>query len=243
MKSILIALVVAALSIFPFQTIRATATQPTSVQGQEAQKILEASLRVEIFSADGSYYDQGLGTLVNLNGETLIITHNHWTFHNFLEKFQKVRILNANNELLVELSRTAFMNSIRFSDPGTLILKAPDALRSNKGSLVDFQEAKTGELVTIVHWKNSVPGHLELTQAKINEIETFHGCNVYYLVTLDGEKLSPGDSGGGIWLNGRLVANSWGIFDQKGSLFNGATQITIAAQFPESYLQVVNSLP
>jgi hypothetical protein len=228
------------LGVLSVQTVRSANAQQASLTNPDDQSILDASLQMTIYSEDGSYYDQGLGTAVDISGATLIVTHNHWTFKNFLEKFQKAQILNARNELLLELTHDEFLSLILFSNPGTLILQAPTALQITPAKLGDFQQAKTGDIVSIVHQKASDPSQLELLQAEIRDINTYHGCNAYYLVAKSGEKIVHGDSGGGIWLNGQLLANSWGIFDEKGSLFQKPTGVTIAAQFPQSFLWAVD---
>jgi hypothetical protein len=40
-------------------------------------------------------------------------------------------------------------------------------------------------------------------------LSTFRGIPVIWLVTLDGLPIVKGDSGGGVWFDGRLVANLW----------------------------------
>jgi hypothetical protein len=232
-----------ALGILSVQTVHSANTESISLISLDDQRILDASLQIAIYSEDGSYYDQGLGTAVNVSGEILIVTHNHWTFRNFLEKIQKAQIMNARNELLLELTRKEFLSMIRFSNPGTLILQAPTMFNITPAAMEDFRQVKIGDIVIAVHQKAADTSQLGLLKAEVRAINTYRGCDVYSLVAKNGEKIVQGDSGGGIWLNGQLLANSWGIFNEKGSLFQEPVQITVAARFPQSFLWVIENPP
>ena len=228
-----------ALGVLSVKTVHSAGVKQALLISSDDQRILDASLQIAIYSEDGGYHDQGLGTAVKVSGEFLIVTHNHWTFRNFLEKIQKAQILDARNELLLELTREEFLSLIRFSNPGTLILQAPAGMNITPAELGDFRQAQIGDLVTAVHQKTADPSQLDLLLAEVHAISTYRGCDVYTLVAMNGEEIVQGDSGGGIWLNGQLLANSWGIYNEKGSLFQEPTQVTVAAQFPQSFLWVI----
>ena len=84
---------------------------------------------------------------------------------------------------------------------------------------------------------------LEITISN-GEISVFKDTPVYTLRNLNGQSLQPGDSGGGVWHNGTLVANIWtvttkySVVDAAGTVDPASETLTDrsnAAIFPEGF--------
>ncbi|MBN1147775.1 MAG: hypothetical protein JXA78_11010 [Anaerolineales bacterium] len=48
-----------------------------------------------------------------------------------------------------------------------------------------------------------------MIEAEVKSAEIFEGRDAWLLATLNGDSLVQGDSGGGVWLEGKLVGNLW----------------------------------
>ena len=77
--------------------------------------------------------------------------------------------------------------------------------------------------------------------APVTAVEQREERPIYVLRSLDGQAIVQGDSGGGVWWNGRLVGNTWATELnggwQLGNLSIGGdvttTDISITAKFPQ----------
>ena len=130
------------------------------------------------------------------------------------------RILGAARELLLELGGTAFKNLIRYRDGGTMVLRAPAELVQNAAvssvvSLVPVADSNPGKVVVpgdIVLIAVRVPGdghRVYTVMAVVESLQHQFGIPCLTLRRLNGKQIEPGDSGGGVWSEGRLVANLW----------------------------------
>jgi len=157
----------------------------------------------------------GLGTLINTNGELLIITHDHWSV--FDSPLGIVQISNGLGQLLVELQMHQFKRLVRSRDGGTMILSAPAELSDHLQPVQLNQLARSskswelsaGDRVNLVYRQRSGQPGVAVMQAKVESIGQKAGLPVVRLSTLEGLPLVGGDSGGGVWLDGKLVANIW----------------------------------
>jgi hypothetical protein len=175
--------------------------------------------------------EHGLGTLVNWQGRTVILTNNHWG--DMLNDAETVEILDAAGSLLVELSLKDFKDLILYGDPGTLILSAPGELPAAVEDLQSNLNPAIGDVVTVARQDPTNRDRVGLLQARIAKIQMYQGLPVYKLAVLDHDLLIPGDSGGGIWLNGRLVGNNWARNPMLLNL-HIFTQTSLAAPIPTS---------
>lgn len=162
----------------------------------------------------GSYVvAEGLGTLVNKGGELLIITHDHWSVLN--GNLGIVRIRNGHNQILAELRLWQFKRLIKHRDGGTMVLSAPEeiAAKFDPDQLKSLGHSNlhvvAGDQVSLVYRQRDGQAGFAAMQAKVESIGRMQGLPVLKLSTPEGLPVIPGDSGGGIWLDGELVANTW----------------------------------
>lgn len=219
-------------------TKEATATQLNASWGEFHQKIADATMQILIYPQSGELHERGLGSLVQISRETMILTHAHW---DYLADIAKALIVNSENQLLVELSGSEFQNLIRYRDRGTLILSAPAELQGRSAELGDGMDLQVGFLVDIVQ-RNSVERYqVDVVRAKVISLDSYNGLPVIRYRIIDGEEIRPGDSGGGLWYRGELMGNTWGMYvDESRRLLAGGEiiQTSIAAQFPFNFLGI-----
>ncbi len=184
------------------------------------------ALREALSRTDAEYYfERGLGTLVSDHGELLLITHDHW---GALDHLGAVQFLNANGDPLLEMHGETFKSLIRYQDNGTMILGRTAAgnlsyylpalisiSRSNSNRRVvpaelgrDEEIHPTSSLVVVRKGRDG-SNEVELLDVSVEAIGEQWGRLVYQLRCAQGDDLRPGDSGGGLWLRGRLVGNMW----------------------------------
>jgi len=232
-----VVLAVLGLCFYPILTVHAVDHPSTGLSRME-QSVLGQTVQISLFLMGGDYYERGLGTVVSYKGERLLVTHNHWTF---LRNLDRVEFRNAKGQLLMELDQQEFKRLILYTQPGTLILKAPAKLKSFLVELGVVENAQAGDMVTVVYRKGSDRNQLGIFQAKIQAITPFEKDAAYKFAALNGEKLLHGDSGGGIWLDGQFVGNLWAVENNTRSklFFWMTSQMGYAAQFPSSFSQLM----
>ena len=261
------------LGVIP-QQMASTAVEPTNNFDPAIEALIsQATLQITIIPADGSgaapgetVAEQGLGTLVSLSEDVMILTHNHW---HFIKNPLKARFHNTRGELLLEIDGRAFQDLIRFRDAGTLVLAAPVELRPDNLAVLaaraqikaeqitatavlgQVQKMEVGAQVLVSHQSSQDPNRVSLLTAVVEQLISEDGLPALKLRSLDGEVIVQGDSGGGIWLGGQLVGNMWkyeylpdwriltfGLL-QPGIRF---TDISYAALLPVEYQSLADSV-
>lgn len=158
----------------------------------------------------------GLATvLVNPNGEWIMLTHDHWTVLN--GDLGTVEIRNSRNQIVAELELWEFKRLIRHRNGGTMVLTAPDEIASrldpehrvSPGRFLGNHNITPGDQVNLVYRKRDGRGSLAVRQVEVESVELKQGLPVVRLSSSAGLPVIGGDSGGGIWLDGQLVANTW----------------------------------
>ena len=192
--------------------------------------ILAATLQIIAFPAQQpddngqTVYERGLASLIQVESEILLVSHDHW---NFLADIARVQFLDADSSLLAEISGDEFRSLIRYHDQGSLLLDTPAELdpaylallasRSGQptahpilpGRLADLQTLQVGQIVSIAYRVGENRSQVGTKQAAVVELFEVEGLPAFRLQSLDGSVIMPGDSGGGIWLDGQLVGNMW----------------------------------
>lgn len=79
----------------------------------------------------------------------------------------------------------------------------------NPGKLGDGEDVQPGDLVLVSYRRPGDRSKIDLLAAEVMAITSYKGLPVFKLRSLDGQAIQNGDSGGGIWLNGKLVGNMW----------------------------------
>lgn len=176
------------------------------------QIIIETRLKTEAHPEGEQAIGIGLGTLVRSGGETLILTHNHWG--EVLQSTSLVEFRDAGNNLLMRTLGAELLNLLRYEDEGTLILVAPSALlevllAAKAGSAGTVDQVPDGAVVQVAFRQ---PGNQEMVTIQEAVVERSCLCSRvrgFRLRSLSGQPLQKGDSGGGVWYEGKLVGNNW----------------------------------
>lgn len=188
------------------QPIRNSETRPERLLGATVQISMQAQV-------DGQpQIGNGLGSLVHVQGEIVIVTHNHWGA--VLQNTSLIELRDARSNLLMRTMGLEFSALIRYQDKGTLVLAAPPALLEKMDPAAALPagpaaQVPQGAIVQIVYRQPGQRDRVALQQAVVEEICNCSGLPGLQLRSLDGQPLQKGDSGGGVYLQGRLVANNW----------------------------------
>jgi hypothetical protein len=209
--------VLIAIVLIGVQTRDIQAKGKPAEEGQE--QILAASIQInmslKIGQAAGSSNERivlasGLGSLIEEQGEMFIVTHNHWG--ELLQNFTTIEFRDAQNGLLVRMLGYEFKRLIRSQDAGTLILRAPEEivpLRSQSATRGDADQLRSGDHVQVAFRQPGNRQRVDVLDAEVVSIGSYQGLPTVNLRSLSGQPITPGDSGGGVWLAGKLVGNSW----------------------------------
>jgi hypothetical protein len=196
-------------------------------------------VRSAIGNGAGYYLAEGLGTVVNVNGLSVIVTHYHWG--EFLMNADLVELLDANGNKLADLSLMEFKALALFIDNGTLILNIPAGVNLQPIELLENTEVVQGMRLLVARRNRENGKTVELIEADVEGAENYKSQACWRLKTLGDEPIIPGDSGGGVFLKGKLVGNNLARvleYDQwywaKEALDQEAgEQVVVVAQFPE----------
>jgi hypothetical protein len=183
---------------------------------------------------------RGLGTVAANPGGVVVITHDHWG--DLLDTAMVARFSDAHGRPLVELTGREFRRAILYRDGGTLMLRAPAGLATEVAAFGDGEPVGPGVTVQILHRRAGRDHAIEVVDAVVESI-AWKERPVYTLRSVDGQSILPGDSGGGIWLDGRLQGNMWTTVMIRQILADGtvrdvATDSCVAA----IHLQTVHTL-
>jgi len=213
----------------------------------EAQDDSNQNKRVKVFKET-----YGLGTLVSHEGEILLISHNHWSLFNDSTTPDKVAFRNSEGSLLLEMSGTELLSLILFQDSGTLIIIAPKKLTAKAFSIAnmgDFETLSPGDIVHVVHHSPEQEERISILPAEIVGHEMRDGVPVISLRSLNGQSIEPGDSGGGIWVNGYLAGNMWKTIrevrqstQESDSPDRNETVFSLAAGLPVELIDLVEAM-
>jgi hypothetical protein len=183
--------------------------------GAEMQaQVLASTLQIEIYDAGQAGADgieqrgaRGLATLVEQGGQPYIVTHNHWSLPP--ERVNSVELRDAAGKLLLVLDGAAFRSLVVYQDAGTMLLAAPPELRgvvpARRG---DRSLPSAGDVVSLATRGNG--SGIAVVTARVERVDGGVAPARLHLRGPDGAVL-PGDSGGGVWLDGKLAGNLWSI--------------------------------
>lgn len=143
---------------------------------------------------------EGLGTVVVKDGRFLLMTHDHWS--QLEADLGTVQFRNAEGILLEEMDLYHFKQLILFRDGGTMVLSAPITLYDVAIEAAD--RLFTAKDETLVAHRDE--GRVVLSPVEINDRFQKEGVGVF---RLGGQTVMSGDSGGGVWADGQLVAIMW----------------------------------
>jgi hypothetical protein len=218
--------------------LTSTSVEARSIQGTDVDRaeILDASVQISISiflkpagesqnnskTSSNKIIANGIGSLILDHGKTLLVTHNHWG--EALQDASLVELRDAQNGLLLRMFGFEFKERILLQDAGTMILEAPQELLAHHPATVgvtgsgnlrvpgkagNAEMVKVGEMVQVTFRQGANRQQVDVLNAKVVAHDLFKGLAITQLRSLDGQPLMQGDSGGGVWFQGELVANTW----------------------------------
>ena len=201
-------------------------------------------IRIESIQPEGVSVGYEMATLVQHQGETYLVTHNH--YGEMLQDTNIVQLRDAENRKIRSMYGSEFKSLIVYQDPGTLVLHAPDGLTDalTPVRLNHQPQLQPGDIVKVAYNGGSKREQVDIVDAVIEEITVSGITPVYKLRFPDGQLLSPGDSGGGVWYGESFVGNNWSIvltytITETSGNSNPAnltqTNLSYAAIFPEMF--------
>jgi len=186
----------------------------TTTGAQES--LLRSTVEIEVFGTsriEGALRHttvaRGLGTLVRIGGEDYIMTHNHWSIA--AREMAHVTLRAADGEQLLTLDAAPFRALLRYQGPGIMILAAPTDLENvTFASLGDDTGLVSGNVVWLASQGAGGDDAIGVSSAHVQKIEALETTT---LLHLDGASTATvaGDSGAGIWHDGKLVGVLWAI--------------------------------
>ena len=209
--------------------------------------ILQATLLIDVIAiqSDVASIERSVGTLVQYQGEMYVLTHNHFSY--LLDDMNTVALRDADNRTIRLVFGSEFKSWIVYQDPGTMVLRAPDFLVDVLTPAQLEIQPHLGDFVQLAHRGGPNQDKIEILTAVIEEINTYENTSVYILRSQNGQYIEPGDSGGGVWFNGALIANNWAIIlkssitstsGSHNSALEIQTNLIIAAALPELMLSL-----
>jgi hypothetical protein len=183
--------------------------------GAEMQaQVLASTLQIEIYDAGQAGADgieqrgaRGLATLVEQGGQPYIVTHSHWSLPP--ERVNSVELRDAAGKLLLVLDGAAFRSLVVYQDAGTLLLAAPPGLQGVVPATPSGKVQPVKDQAVALATRDE-SGGVAVVMAIVERVETEAIPARLHLRGPAGAVV-PGDSGDGLWLNGRLAGNLWSI--------------------------------
>jgi hypothetical protein len=177
------------------------------------QTVVQSDERQQTFTISSKrHIDKGIGTLLTYEGETLLVSHDHWSHLTSTVVPDLVQFHDADGRFLLEMTGDAFSQLVLFRDGGTLIMRAPQALTAqlpNAAAVGHVASLMPGDIVYVAHRQANQNDTGVLMAAAVLAVESDNNIPLFSLRSLNGQVIEPGDSGGGVWVNGRYVGNLW----------------------------------
>jgi len=177
------------------------------------QTVVQSDERQQTFTISSKrHIDKGIGTLLTYEGETLLVSHDHWSHLTSTVVPDLVQFHDADGRFLLEMTGDAFSQLVLFRDGGTLIMRAPQALTAqlpNAAAVGHVASLMPGDIVYVAHRQANQNDTVVVMAAEVLAIEFRNNMPLLSLRSLNGQAIEPGDSGGGVWLDGRYVGNLW----------------------------------
>jgi hypothetical protein len=141
---------------------------------------------------------EGLGTVVAVKGRSLLITHDHWS--QLTADLGEVQFRDATGVLLAKMDLFRFKRLILSRNGGLMVLVAPGALED---LAVENGRVITKGQLLLAHRQD---GQVAVSPVHMATVGVKDGVVVW---RLQGQVVVNGDSGGGVWGDGRLLAVMW----------------------------------
>jgi hypothetical protein len=244
------------MAFFPDLAAEIALAQEVENDQAARQRILEVTIKIRMISPaeaknsqfagdndisprDENMFGYGLGTLAKIDGETVIITHDHWSL---LSDPQTVILISSLvDDMKLVIGSNEFVNLIRYRDSGTMIVNAPAQLAARSSLAPELiaeseLEVQPGDILYIVHRQLEQNDALTVEPVALKSVDESETPSSITLQSINGIVVGPGNSGGGVWHEGHLVANIWSVVlnQESGTVNNDyqPTNLSQAAQLP-----------
>ena len=218
------------LSATVMMTIITPAWQEKADASGEALPIPNDDYRT-IAKAEGNVAADGLGTLVANGDNSLLVTHDHWSHLD--EALGTVTFRAADGSWLADMDLRDFKDLIRNRDGGTMVLAAPTMLKT--AVPVETASPQTNILQTGDRGfvAQRAGDRIVVNEVSVIDLAEKQGRPVVRLQSLDGRPVVGGDSGGGVWVNGRFTAVMWTtvMMEYRATGMQQATDMSVAAVY------------
>jgi hypothetical protein len=239
-------------TVFTTVIAKNTTNEISSVAGPaNLAQVQEATVQIWLYAEVNDVEDEGgiegikslklrtgLGTLVVHDGKLFILTHDHWRD---LGVVITAQILDETGALIAEVDGHTFRGWVLYRDGGSLLLGPLSILANSALQPAEMGSpamVSTGGVLLIAQQVGGEPGRVGFIQSEVISLGQTQDLLVYNMRSLGGEAIVQGDSGGGVWYNGKLVGNTWkGEFYKLlrwDALKSGrlAERASVAAQLP-----------
>lgn len=188
-------------------------------------RILRSTVQIEMVSdarVEGDLQhrlgSQGLGTVVEAGERRFILTHDHWSLAD--ETLSHVILRDAHGVQLLALDGASFLSLVRYRDGGAMLLAAPRELSGvAPAALYDGSQPLAGDTVWLP--ARAEAGHgLRISGAQVQSVHADIVPGSLWLQSAPGT-VAAGDSGAGVWYNGKLIANLWGVTEVRNAAKGG----------------------
>ncbi len=199
-------------AVWQTYALAAPAEPPASTSNLAAVDYLATTVRIEHtwhFIQNGQdmrVIAYNLGTVI---GARTILTHNHFD----------ARIGTLDRELMTVTQGDSAVTELALSkvrlnpmDGGTMLFGLPSAMNVPEAAIADHNTLKrltVGKWLTVVYWDDA---NRQTAQRDFKVIKLGKG---FATLADPGHIINSGDSGGGAYLDGQLVGNTWRITTDK----------------------------
>lgn len=142
----------------------------------------------------------GLGTVVDGGRNRFIITHDHYAQ---LDAPVAEVSITDNSGTRIVMDIRAFHRLIHYRNNSVIILDAPADLLGG-APFADGETVQPDSIVQVVHRQKNTDT-LVVVPAIVERLTEYQGIPCFRVRNLNGELIEKGNSGGGVWYQGRLV--------------------------------------
>lgn len=184
-----------------------------------------------IARAKGNVVADGLGTVVVNGDNLLLVTHDHWSHLN--DALGTVTFRAADGSRLADMDLCDFKKHIQNRDGGIMVLAAPDMLKRIVPVEAAALQANTLQIGNRGFVAQRAGDRIAVSEVSIVAQAERQGRSVVRLQSVDGQVMVGGDSGGGVWVDGRFVAATWTtvMIENRMTGAQRETDVSIAAVY------------
>lgn len=218
-------------------TIMMTITTPNwqekAVAAGEALPIPNDEYR-PIARADGHVAADGLGTLVAGENKLLLVTHDHWS--HFDDALGTVTFRSADGSWLADMDLSEFKEHVLSRNGGVMEVTAPDTLKKIipiEAAALPANTLQTGDSGFMARQAGN---RVIVSEVSVIAQAEQQGRPVVRLQSVDGQIVTGGDSGGGVWVDDRFAAAMWTtvMMENRATGVRRTTDVSIAAIYQGS---------